>query len=74
MPFYVICNCQVYLEHYTSILTVGHQELEKFYEREIILADRWMLSPQELLMLVCRQLPMSMSVSAMYCTKQFKQL
>ena len=42
MPFYVICNCQVYLEHYTSILTVGHQELEKFYERDIILADRWM--------------------------------
>jgi len=31
---------KVYLEHYTSILTVGHQELEKFYEREIILADR----------------------------------
>ena len=46
MPFYVICNCQVYLEHYTNILTVGHQELEKFYERDIILADRWMLSPQ----------------------------
>ena len=63
---YVICNCQVYLEHYTSILTVGHQELEKFYEREIILADRWMLSPQELLMLVC-QSSMSMSVYAMYC-------
>ena len=41
MPYYVICNCQVYLEHYTSILTVGHQELEKFYERDIILADRW---------------------------------
>lgn len=30
----------MYLEHYTSILTVGHHELEKFYEREIILADR----------------------------------
>ena len=31
---------QVYLEHYTSILTVGVEELQKFYGREIILADR----------------------------------
>ena len=29
------------MEHYTSILTVGHHELEKFYERDIILADRY---------------------------------
>ena len=31
---------KVYLEHYTSILTVGKEELEKFYGREVILADR----------------------------------
>ncbi|GAB1605942.1 diphthine methyl ester synthase-like isoform X2 [Argonauta hians] len=31
---------RVYLEAYTSILTVGKDELEKFYGREIILADR----------------------------------
>jgi len=31
---------RVYLEHYTSILTCGKEDLEKFYEREIILADR----------------------------------
>ena len=31
---------QVYLEHHTSILTVGQEELQKFYGREIILADR----------------------------------
>jgi len=31
---------KVFLEHYTSILTVGKEELEKFYGREIILADR----------------------------------
>ena len=30
----------MYLEHYTSILTVGQEELQKFYGREIILADR----------------------------------
>eukprot|EP00088_Acartia_fossae_P031658 TRINITY_DN3249_c0_g1_i1.p1 TRINITY_DN3249_c0_g1~~TRINITY_DN3249_c0_g1_i1.p1 ORF type:complete len:286 (-),score=54.30 TRINITY_DN3249_c0_g1_i1:1-819(-) len=34
---------RVYLEHYTSILTCGKEELEKFYEREIILADREMV-------------------------------
>lgn len=31
---------KVYLEHYTSILTCGKEELEAFYGREIILADR----------------------------------
>ena len=37
----IVKKCdKVYLEHYTSILTVGQGELEKFYEREIILADR----------------------------------
>lgn len=34
---------RVYLEAYTSILTVGKDELEKFYGREIILADREMV-------------------------------
>jgi len=34
---------RVYLEHYTSILTCGKEELEKFYQREIILADREMV-------------------------------
>ena len=41
----IVKKCdKVYLEHYTSILTVGQSELEKFYEREIILADRWVYS------------------------------
>lgn len=31
---------RVYLEAYTSILTVGKKELEEYYKREIILADR----------------------------------
>ena len=31
---------QVYLESYTSILTVGQSELESFYGRDIVLADR----------------------------------
>ena len=43
----------MYLEHYTSILTVGHQELEKFYEREIILADRWMFLVLNSLRIAC---------------------
>ena len=30
----------MYLEHYTSILTVEQEELQEFYGREIILADR----------------------------------
>jgi len=37
----VVRKCQkVYLEHYTSILTVGKEALERFYGREVILADR----------------------------------
>jgi len=37
----IVRKCQrVYLEHYTSILTVGKEALEKFYGREILLADR----------------------------------
>ena len=37
----IVKRCEsVYLEHYTSILTCGHQDLESFYGREIILADR----------------------------------
>lgn len=40
----VIKNAEkVYLEAYTSILTVGKNELERFYGREIILADREMV-------------------------------
>ena len=31
---------KVFLEAYTSILTVGKEELEAFYGREVILADR----------------------------------
>lgn len=34
---------RVYLEAYTSILTVGKDQLENFYGREIILADREMV-------------------------------
>ncbi|KAK7100992.1 diphthine methyl ester synthase-like [Littorina saxatilis] len=34
---------RVYLEAYTSILTVGKEALEKYYGREIILADRDMV-------------------------------
>jgi len=37
----IVKKCdKVFLEHYTSILTVGKEELEKFYGREILLADR----------------------------------
>jgi len=37
----IVRKCQrVYLEHYTSILTVGKEALEKFYGRDVILADR----------------------------------
>jgi len=37
----IVKRCdKVYLEHYTSILTVGQEELQKFYGREILLADR----------------------------------
>ena len=32
----IVKRCEkVFLEHYTSILTVGQEELEKFYEREV---------------------------------------
>ncbi|AET38427.1 diphthine synthase Ecym_2725 [Eremothecium cymbalariae DBVPG len=37
-------SCRVYLEHYTSILMAASQEeLEKFYEKPVILADREMV-------------------------------
>nr|XP_053626807.1 diphthine methyl ester synthase-like [Cherax quadricarinatus]XP_053626816.1 diphthine methyl ester synthase-like [Cherax quadricarinatus]XP_053626825.1 diphthine methyl ester synthase-like [Cherax quadricarinatus]XP_053626836.1 diphthine methyl ester synthase-like [Cherax quadricarinatus]XP_053626845.1 diphthine methyl ester synthase-like [Cherax quadricarinatus]XP_053626859.1 diphthine methyl ester synthase-like [Cherax quadricarinatus]XP_053626868.1 diphthine methyl ester synthase-like [ len=37
----VIKKCQrVYLEAYTSIISGGKEALEKFYNREVILADR----------------------------------
>lgn len=37
----IIRKCdRVYLEAYTSILTVGKETLEKFYERPILIADR----------------------------------
>ncbi|XP_072045850.1 diphthine methyl ester synthase-like [Amphiura filiformis] len=36
----------VYLEAYTSILTVGKEALETFYGREVILADREMVEQQ----------------------------
>lgn len=40
----VVKKCKrVYLEAYTSILTVGKDALEEFYGREIILADRDMV-------------------------------
>ena len=32
----IVKRCEkVFLEHYTSILTVGQEELEKFYGREV---------------------------------------
>ena len=32
----IVQRCEkVFLEHYTSILTVGQEELEKFYGREV---------------------------------------
>jgi len=33
----------IFMEYYTSILGIGHEELSKFYEKEIILADREMI-------------------------------
>lgn len=37
----IVKKCdKVLLESYTSILTVGHEELEKFYGRPLVLADR----------------------------------
>lgn len=37
---------RVYLENYTSILTCGHHELEQFYGRSVILADREMIEQE----------------------------
>ncbi|KAG8192208.1 hypothetical protein JTE90_009968 [Oedothorax gibbosus] len=34
---------RIYLESYTSLLSVGKEKLEEFYEREIIIADREMV-------------------------------
>jgi len=31
---------QVYLEAYTSVLTIGKEALEEYYGREVIVADR----------------------------------
>ncbi|XP_023343685.1 diphthine methyl ester synthase [Eurytemora carolleeae] len=40
----IVKQCdRVYLEHYTSILTCGKEELEILYGREVILADRDMV-------------------------------
>ncbi|XP_062308206.1 diphthine methyl ester synthase [Osmerus eperlanus] len=39
------CN-RVYLEAYTSILTVGKDKLEEYYGRELILADRDMVEQE----------------------------
>ena len=36
----------VYLEHYTSILSVGKERLEEFYGREVFLADRTLVESQ----------------------------
>ena len=37
----IIKTCErVYLESYTSILTCGKKQLEEFYDREVVLADR----------------------------------
>ncbi|XP_018582315.2 diphthine methyl ester synthase [Scleropages formosus] len=43
----VVKKCtRVYLEAYTSILTVGKQALEEYYGRELILADREMVEQE----------------------------
>jgi diphthine synthase len=40
----IVKRCdKVFLEHYISNLNVGKEELEKFYGREILLADRGLL-------------------------------
>ena len=41
----------IYLEAYTSILMVNKQKLEKFYEKEIIIADREMVETEADVML-----------------------
>lgn len=44
----IIKKCsRVYLEAYTSILTVGKEALEEFYGRELILADREMVEQED---------------------------
>ncbi|XP_036377496.1 diphthine methyl ester synthase isoform X1 [Megalops cyprinoides] len=43
----IVKQCsRVYLEAYTSILTVGKEALEEFYGRELILADRDMVEQE----------------------------
>jgi len=43
----VVRSCsRVYLEAYTSILTVGKEALEEFYGRSVVLADRDMVEQQ----------------------------
>ncbi|XP_041914105.1 diphthine methyl ester synthase, partial [Alosa sapidissima] len=43
----VVRRCsRVYLEAYTSILTVGKEALEEYYGRELILADRDMVEQE----------------------------
>ncbi|KAL2089276.1 hypothetical protein ACEWY4_013964 [Coilia grayii] len=43
----VVRRCsRVYLEAYTSILTVGKEALEEYYERELVLADRDMVEQE----------------------------
>ncbi|KAF4805381.1 hypothetical protein TURU_001137 [Turdus rufiventris] len=37
---------RVYLEAYTSVLTVGKEALEEFYGKELILADREMVEQE----------------------------
>ncbi len=37
---------EVYLEHYTSILSIGKENLEKFYQKEIFIADRPLVESQ----------------------------
>eukprot|EP00924_Labyrinthula_sp_SR-Ha-C_P011365 maker-scaffold_36-snap-gene-2.6-mRNA-1 protein AED:0.02 eAED:0.02 QI:93/0.5/0.66/1/0.5/0.33/3/104/273 len=40
----IVRSCEkIYLEHYTAILGVDKEKLEKFYEKEIVLADRTMV-------------------------------
>jgi len=40
----IVRNCsKLFLEHYTSILGVDTKRLEEFYQKEIILADRFMV-------------------------------
>jgi diphthine synthase len=37
---------KIFLEHYTSILGVSKENLEKFYGKQVILADRDMVESQ----------------------------